>query len=98
MQKTRHSVGLSLLFLLGVITLGVAGVIFWFLLPYLTIIFVEDIMLAIAFLIIYIVTLVALFVGVMIYYAIRHPMRVKKGRTYSIEKTKEAGRREKGET
>jgi len=85
--------------LLGLIALAVAGLAFWLLLPYLVVIFVGTMMLIMGFFIIYIVTYVALFIGVAIYYAIKHPMKVEnKDKDYSIEKTKESGKRQKGKS
>jgi hypothetical protein len=82
---------------IGLIALLVTGLVFLLLLPYLVQIFVGFAMLGFAFIVIYAVTYVALFIGIAIYYAIRHPMKVeKKDKGYSIEKAKEAGRREKG--
>lgn len=83
--------------ILGLIALVVAGLIFFLALPYLAVIFVGGIMLLLGFLMIFILTYVALFIGVAIYYAIMHPMKVeKKDKKYSISKAKEAGMRQKG--
>ncbi len=83
--------------ILGLITLVVAGVIFFLALPYLAIIFVGGFMLLLAFLMIFMITYAALFIGVAIYYAVMHPMRVeKKDKGYSISKAREAGKRQKG--
>lgn len=83
--------------ILGLIALLVAGLIFFLALPYLAAMFVGGLMLLFAFLMVYTLTYVALFIGIAIYYAVKHPMTVeKKDRKYSIRKTKEAGRRQKG--
>ena len=98
MPKPKHFVGLPTAFVLGLIALGLAGIVFWLLLPYITIIFVGYVMLILAYMVISAIIFSLMYIGIVIYYAIIHPMRVEKGKSYSINKTKEVGRREKGET
>jgi hypothetical protein len=89
--------------LLGLVTFVIAFLIFVFTLPYLipmapvVIPFVTGTMaLVLILLVIWGVTYAAAIVGAMIYYFFR-PMEVsRKDKGYSIAKTKEAGRREKG--
>lgn len=83
--------------ILGILALIAAGILFWIALPYLVTIFVGTMMLILGFIMIFTVVYIALFVGVAIYYAIKHPMVVeKKDKKYSISKARESGRREKG--
>ncbi len=83
--------------ILGLIALGVAGILFFLALPYLAVMFVGGLMLLFAFLMIFMLTYTALFIGVAIYYAVSHPMRVeKRDKGYSIKRAKEAGKRQKG--
>jgi ammonia channel protein AmtB len=97
MPRAGYFAGIVGAILIGLIAILVTGVLFLLLLPYLIQIFVGFAMLGIAFMAIYVVTYAALFIGIAIYYAIKHPMRVeKKDKKYSIDKTKEAGRRQKG--
>ena len=81
---------------LGFFTLVVAFLIFVFLLPYLIPLALGTFLLLAIFLVIWGVTFVSAFVGVVIYYFFR-PMKVsKQDKGYSIEKSKESGKREKG--
>jgi hypothetical protein len=83
---------------LGIVTLIVAFVIFTFLLPYLIPLALGTIFLVIAFLALWGITYAAAVIGAMIYYFFK-PMKVsREDKGYSIAKTKEAGRREKGKS
>lgn len=81
--------------IIGLIAIAVAGVLFFLALPYLAAIFIGGVMLLLAFLVIFMVTYAALFIGIAIYYAVKHPMKVeKRDKDYSIKRAKEAGRRQ----
>lgn len=81
--------------LLGLVTLAIAFIIFVFLLPYLLPLALGVILLVVIFLIIWAVLYAAVFVGVALYYLFK-PMKVsRQDKGYTIDKAKEAGRREK---
>ena len=83
--------------LLGFVTLVIAFVIFTFALPYLIPLAFGTFILVLIFLAIWGITYVAIFLGVALFYLFK-PMKVeKREKGYSIEKSKEAGRRQKGE-
>lgn len=91
--------------LLGLVTLLLAAVAVFLLLPYIVPLFsvlmpfVQGVMLIIAaVLVIWAGLYVSAFIGVFIYYIFK-PMKVeKKEKGYSISGAREAGRREKGDT
>ena len=85
-------------FFLGIIALAAASVIFFLALPIILPITIGTLLLVMAFLIIWAVVYVAMLIGVAIYYFFK-PMEFKKeDKGYSVKKTKESGRREKGES
>ena len=94
MVNAKYFLKLSGAVLLGLVALVVAGIIFVFLLPLLGII-KEGLMLFDIFLVLWMVIWVLAVIGVAIYYFVKHPMKVQKKGTYSINKVKEAGRRKK---
>lgn len=84
--------------LIGLVTLVAAFVIFTFLLPFIIPLALGTLFLVSVFLAIWGIAYAAVFVGVFIYYLFR-PMEVsKQDKGYSIEKAKEAGRREKSKS
>ena len=91
--------------LLGFVTLLLAAVAVFLLLPYIIPLFsvlmpfIQGVMLIIAaVLIVWMAVYISAFIGIFIYYIFR-PMKVeKKEKGYSILGAREAGRREKGDT
>lgn len=84
--------------LLGLVTLVIAFVVFVFLLPYLIPLALGAGFLVLILLGIWGVTYMAAVVGAALYYIFR-PMKVsRKDRGYSIDKAKEAGKRQKGKS
>jgi hypothetical protein len=92
--------------LLGIATLIVAAVLVLALSPYILPFFVGllpflvgAVLLVAAIIIIWLVIYIAATIGVAIYYIIKHPMKVSdKPGTYGLDKVKESGRREKGDS
>ena len=83
----------------GLLALAVAFILFVFLLPYILLIAIGAFMIIGVFIAIWAVVYVAMIAGVGIYYFFKHPMKwEKKDKGYKIDKTKEEGKREKGES
>lgn len=84
-------------FFLGLIALIIAFIAFVFLLPLIIPLALGALAVIIIFLLLWGLIYVAIVVGVGIYYFVRHPtVWEREDRDYSIDKAKEAGRRQKG--
>ena len=90
---------------LGLIVLGISVATVLILAPYLIPFFEmlfpymeQAFLIFIAVMIIFIIIFALAYLGVVIYVAIKHPMKVKKHGNYSVDDTKEAGRREEGKS
>ncbi len=85
-------------FLLGLVALVIAFVIFTFALPYLLALALGTMLLVSVFVAIWAAVYGAMFIGAAIYYFFR-PMKVsREDKGYSISKAKESGKRQKGKS
>jgi membrane protein implicated in regulation of membrane protease activity len=97
MPEKRYFFRLSGAFFLGLVALIAAWPVFFLLLPIIIPIAVTTMLLVLAFVVVWAAIYFICFLGVAVYYFFK-PMEVsKKKKGYSIEKTEEAGRREKKE-
>jgi membrane protein implicated in regulation of membrane protease activity len=86
-------------FLIGLLALAIAFVIFVFLLPYIIPLTLGILIIVLIFIVVWVVIWVAIVIGVGIYYFVRHPTEwVKEDKDYTIGKSKEVGRRQKGKS
>lgn len=84
---------------LGLLALAIAFIIFVFLLPYIIPLALGLLIVVLIFIAVWVVVWIAIAVGVGIYYFVRHPTEwVKEDKDYTIEKSEEAGRRQKGKS
>jgi membrane protein implicated in regulation of membrane protease activity len=98
-SKPEFFLSLGGAFLLGLISIIAAVLILLLLLPYIIEIVIVSMLLFFIFILIWAVVYVAMVIGVAIYYAIRHPMKIStEKKQYTISRAKEAGRRKKGKT
>lgn len=98
MPEKRYFLRLTGAFLLGIVALLVAGLVFLFLLPVLLPLALGVFLIVAVFMVIWAVVYVAMVIGVGIYYFFRPMKFEKKDKDYSIAKAEEAGKREKGES
>jgi hypothetical protein len=106
MPAGRYFLGLTGAVLLGLAVLALSIVIFILALPYILPFFMTILpglvlvaVAIVAIIVIWIILYVAAVIGIAIIYFFRHPVRVSKvDKGYSIEESKESGRREKGES
>lgn len=98
MPEKRYFLRLTGAFLLGIVALLVAGLVFLFLLPVLLPLAIGAFIIISVFLVIWAAVYVAMVIGVGIYYFFKPMKFEKKDKDYSIAKTKEAGKRDKGES
>jgi len=106
MPAGRYFLKLTGAVLLGLVTLAIAvAAVFIFSVPLLAFFaaampfLVGAVLVFVAVVIIWMILYVAAFIGVAIYYAIRHPMQVSKEHgDYAIGKVKESGRRQRGDS
>jgi len=97
MPEKRYFLKLTGAFLLGIIALVIAGIIFILIYPYLLVAAFGMFLLLVIFLAIWAAVYIAMVIGVTIYYLFK-PMKVSKKKGYSITRAREAGRRQKGAT
>lgn len=99
MPDSKYFAKLGGAFFLGVFALIIAFIVFVFLLPYIIPLALGVFVIIVIFLVLWAIVYVAMVVGVGIYYFVRHPTEwEKEDKGYSIKKTKEAGRRQKGKS
>ncbi len=92
--------------LLGLVTLAIAAVLVFLLAPYIIPFFVGllpflvgTLVFIVAVIVVWVIIYVAAVIGIALYYVIMHPMTVsQQPGTYSLDKAKEAGMREQGDT
>jgi len=95
MAEKGYFLKLGGIFLLGLVSLIIGGILFFLLLPFIVLIGAGILFLTLVFLAVWIVIYVSMLVGAAIVYFLK-PMKVsKKPGTYSLKRTKEAGRRKK---
>ena len=97
MPEKKYFVRLAGAAMIGIVSLILAGIIFFLLLPFfipLAVLFSLGLMAILIFVAIWGVIYIAMFIGTALFYLTK-PMNVKKTGTYTINKTKEAGRRQK---
>jgi len=98
MVRAKFFLSLGGAFLLGILAIIAAVVILLLLLPYIIGFALVSMMLFFIFVLIWAVVYVAMVIGIAIYYIFK-PMKVtKEKKQYTVSRTKEAGRREKGKT
>jgi membrane protein implicated in regulation of membrane protease activity len=98
MAEKGYFLRLTGAFLLGVVALIIAGLVFFLLLPVLIPLALGAFLIVAVFIAIWAGVYVAMVVGVAIYYFFKPMKFEKKDKGYSIAKAKEAGKREKGES
>lgn len=92
--------------LLGLAALAVAAILVFTLSPYILPFFsamlpflLGAFLVIVAVIVVWLILYAAAMIGVAIYYAIRHPMEVSKEHgAYALDKVKESGKREKGDS
>jgi hypothetical protein len=91
-------------FVFGLILLILAAVLVYILSPYIIpffqflLPFLGGVLLfVLAILVIWAIIFIVAYIGILVYTAIKHPMKVKKTGNYSVDQSKESGRREEGE-
>jgi membrane protein implicated in regulation of membrane protease activity len=98
MPEGRYFLRLGGAFVLGIIAIIIAVILFFLFLPWILAFAVGTIMLVFVLIVIWVIVYAAIFIGVAIYYFFK-PMKVeKKDKGYSISKAKEAGKRQKGKS
>ena len=98
MPEKRYFLRMTGAFLLGIVALLVAGLVFLFLLPVLLPLAFGTLILVAIFLVVWAAVYVAMVIGVGIYYFFKPMKFEKKDKDYSIAKAEESGKREKGES
>lgn len=99
MPEKKYFARLGGALLLGLFALAIAFIIFVFLLPYIIPLALGALFIVLIFIAVWAVVYAAMVVGVGIYYFVRHPMKwEKEDKGYTIDKSREAGRRQKGKS
>lgn len=103
MPEKNYILRLTGAFVFGFVLLVLSAVlvlVLWpFLMPFFGMIFpflIGAVLYIVVVLIVWGLLLMFTYLGVAVYYAVKHPMKISKHGSYSIRKTKEAGKRQKG--
>ena len=100
MPEKKYFVRLFGAFAIGLVSLIIAGIVFFLLIPFfipLALLLALGVVAVFIFILLWLFIYLLIFLGTALYY-LSKPMEFKKKGRYSIRRTREAGRRQKGRT